>query len=105
MVAPSGASSETTCSGKYSGTTSEEPKHSQGCAHAACQLLQKSIDDVVRERSSGLAVRRTFTLTQSGRPRRVKRRWASNHGGKTMRSTSAEEAGVTLEQASTATAP
>lgn len=31
--------------------TREEPKHSRGCAHAACQLLQKSIDDIAHERS------------------------------------------------------
>lgn len=32
-----------------------------------------------------------FKLTQSGRPRRVKRRWVSDHGGKAVRSTSTGE--------------
>lgn len=62
-------------------------KHSQGCAHAACQSLQKSIDGIACETNSDLTVSKVFTLTHSGRPRRVNRCRASDRGGKATRST------------------
>jgi hypothetical protein len=52
--------------------------------------LQKSIEDVVREGARASRQWEIVTLAQSGRPRRVKRRRMSDHGGKAMRSTSTE---------------
>jgi hypothetical protein len=46
--------------------------------------LQKSIEDVVRERIPA-QVGRQIAQTQSGRPRRVKRRRMSDRGGKIAR--------------------
>lgn len=73
--------------------TREALKVSMRVCPRSVSSLQKSIDDVVHEWSRAQA-RNTFTLTQSGRPRRVTRRRMSNRGGKIARSTSAGEKSV-----------
>jgi hypothetical protein len=56
------------------------------------RVVVAEIDRRRRACATSDSVGGSFMLTQSGRPRRVKRRRTLDHGGKAMRSTSTEEA-------------
>lgn len=88
-VAPSGAIIEATCTGMLQSARARNQNFREGVPTQ--RVVVAKVDR--RRRASNGDERKLspFTLTQSGRPRRAKRRRMPDHGGKAVRSASTDE--------------